>query len=127
MYKFIAAISIFVRQFVLPNPFEPLEETLSVAIGEITMPIHPIVINIFAEPFLHFITYEIVGIYYQKGEQSPAWGSFLYLLFYIVHVGLIYIISCFGFEWAAIIIVLTLYVAAHIGIHALKNRLVYYH
>lgn len=125
LYTIIAVISIIVRQFVLPNPFEPLGETFTLSIKEIVIPLNPIVANWIAEPILYAVTFAIVGIYYRKGRNNPALGSFLYLLFYAVHVGLIYIVSSFGFAWIAIIIVLVLYIAVHIVINVFRNKLNY--
>lgn len=125
LYGIIALISALVRQFVLPNPFEPLGERFTLTVSSVAITLTPDIANWIAEPILHAVTFAIVGIYYSKGENEPALGSFLYLLFYAVHVGLIHIVSSFGFDWVAIIIVLVLYVALHIGINVLKNKLAY--
>ena len=125
LYRIIAVISIFVRQFVLPNPFEPLGETFTITIKDVIVPLHPIVLNLIAEPILHTVTFAVVGIYYHKGRNNYALGSFLYLLFYVVHVGLIYIVSSFEFAWIAIIILLVLYIAVHIAINVFRNKLNY--
>lgn len=123
LYRFIAFISVLIRQFILPNPFEPLGENIPITINEIVIMLTPDLVNWIAEPILHTITFTIVGIYYKKGYNNPSVGSFLYLIFYIFHVGLIYIISCFRFSWIAVIIVLALYLALHIIINVLKNKL----
>ena len=126
MYKFygiMAVISMLVRQFLLPNPFDSLGEAYAIKIKDVVIPLHPFVINLIAEPVLHAVTFAVVGIYYHKGRHNPALGSFLYLLFYAIHVGMIYIVSSFGFSLVAIVIVAVSYVAIHIGINILKNRL----
>lgn len=125
LYSIIATISVLVRQFLLPNPFDPLGETFSVTITDIVIPLHPLVLNWLAKPVLHAVTFAIVGIYYHKGHNNPALGSFLYLLFYAIHVGMIYIVSSFGFAWIALIIVLVLYTCAHIGVNVLRNKFAY--
>lgn len=125
MYKMMAFISVLIRQFLLPNPFEALDEVFSISVLNTEIPIPAVCINWFAEPFLHTITFGIVGIYYNKGEHNPAFGSFLYLLFYSIHVGLIYLMGCFNFERIAIIAILICYVCLHFGINALKNRLTF--
>ena len=121
LYGIIATISIIIRQFVLPNPFEPLGETFTLTINKTEISLTPTVTNWIAEPFLHVVTFILAGIYYSKGQDEPAFGSFLYLLFYAIHVGLIYLISLFDFSWIAITIVLVLYITAHIGINVLRN------
>lgn len=123
LYYIIATISVLVRQFLLPNPFDPLGEAFSVTITDIVIPFHPLVLNWLAEPVLHTVIFAIVGIYYHKGRNKPTLGSFLYLLIYSIHVGLIYIISLFGFAWIALIIILVLYTFAYICINVLRYRL----
>lgn len=123
LYSIIAAISVLVRQFMLPNPFDPLGEAFAITIKDVVIPLSPILLNWLAEPVLHAVTFAIVGIYYRKGHHNPAFGSFLYLLFYAIHVGMIYIVSSFEFSLVAIVTVMVSYVAIHIGINILKNRL----
>ena len=125
LYSIIAAISILVRQFMLPNPFDPLGEAFSITIKDTVIPLPPLALNWIAESVLHAVTFAIVGIYYKKGRHNPALGSFLYLLFYTIHVGMIYIVSSFGFSWVAIVIVVISYVALHIVINISKNRMAY--
>ncbi len=125
IYGIIAAISVLVRQFVLPNPFEPLGEEFAINIKDVVIPLSPILANWIAEPFLHASAFAVTGIYYRKGHHNPALGSFLYLLFYSIHVGIIYIVSSFGFTWAAIIAAIICYIALHIGINIIKNKLTY--
>lgn len=123
LYSIIATVSVLIRQFALPNPFEPLGETFTLSIKDVSIPLTPEVANWIAEPLLHIVTFAIVGIYYKKGQHEPVFGSFLYLLFYAIHVGLIHMVSCFGFAWAAIIIIIFLYVSAHITANVLRNKL----
>ncbi len=122
MYKIIATISIFVRGFILPNPFESLGDSVSISIGSGSFPIPPFLINIIAEPILHVVTYLLVGLYYTRGVDDPSKGSLLYIILYGVHVGLLYIMGLLGFSTWAVAIVLLLYIAAHIGINILRER-----
>lgn len=126
MYKIIAFISVFIRQFVLPNPFEALDGVFPIPLFGVDFPIPAFYINWIAEPFLHVITFNIVGIYYSRSDHFPAVGSFLYLLFYSIHVGLIYLMGIFNFSWIAISIILFGYIFLHIGINILKNKLIFY-
>lgn len=109
MYAIISTISIFVRQFVLPNPFEPLGKTFVISGILLT----PVILNLLVEPLLYFLAYNVTGIYYFGRE--PALGSFLYLFFYCVHIGLIYLMSLAHFSWWAVALVLAAYVGAHIA------------
>ena len=69
MYKLIAAISILIRQFCLPNPFEALGDGLTVNIGEALILLTPRVLNLLAEPFMHAVAFAIVGLY--VSVQNP--------------------------------------------------------
>ena len=124
LYRIIAVISILIRQFLLPNPFEALGENFVISINNMDIPLTPDIANWVTEPILHTITFAVVGIYYKKGHSDPALGSVLYLVFYAVHVGLIYIICCFDFSLIAVIIIFILYSVLHIAIITLKNKLV---
>ncbi len=123
LYRLIAFISIIIRQFVLPNPFEPLGESFAITINDISIILTPDILNWITEPILHAITFAIVGLYYKRGRNNPSLGSFLYLVFYAIHVGLIYIISYFNFSCIPIIIVLVSYFALHIVIKFFKYKL----
>lgn len=122
MYSIIAALSAFIRTFYLPNPFE--------VIGDIAIPfmgtaiaIPPIVINFLAAPILHAITYGVVGLYYTRHKNSPAFGSFLYLLFFCIHVGLLYLMAMMKFALWAVLAVLVAYMLCHMFINAIRHKL----
>lgn len=68
MYKAMAAISVLIRMFILPNPFG---ETAIGFIFNVTI----------GETLLHILSYSIVGIFYNRGDFS-ALGSFMYLVAY---------------------------------------------
>lgn len=125
LYRFIAFISVLLRQFVFPNPFEPLGESFVITINDVEIPLTPDIANWIAEPVLHAVTFSIVGFYYKRGRNNPSLGSFLYLVFYATHIGIIYIISYFNFSCISIIMSLLLYFALHIIINILKNKLVH--
>ena len=123
MYSIIAWISYLVRTFCLPNPFEFLGDSFVVDILGVTITMNPFMLNfLVVSPLLHIITYAVVGLYYSRGSD-PAKGSFLYLLFYCIHAGLLYLMGLFGFASWAIALILVVYIAAHIGYNSLKNRL----
>ena len=85
LYGGISAISVIVRMFFLPNPFE--------CFGA-----RAYLYNWIAEPILHIIAYALVGLVYCKGS-FPAWGSFLYLITYAILVGVLWIFGIFNFAW----------------------------
>lgn len=121
MYKLISAISILVRQFYIPNPFDALGDGLLVNIGEIPILLSPEVLNWGAEPFMHAMTFAAVGIYYDRGS-APAFGSFLYLLFYCIHTFLLWLMSLVGFATWVVLFIVALYVGCHVGLNRLRNR-----
>lgn len=124
MYKLIALISVLIRQFYLPNPFEPLRDRVAIDMMGVSVPITPEIINWCAEGLIHFITFQIVGLYYTRRVDDPAKGSLLYLFFYVVHVGAIYLMSLFAFAPWAVIAVIVLYVAMHIGLNKFTNKFI---
>ena len=93
MYKIMMVISLIVRQFYLPNPFE----CFGVLAGTI--------INWIVEPAIHGLAYTIVGTVYTRGSFS-ALGSLLYLLTYGTITGVLALMSIFSFAWWWVIIVL---------------------
>ena len=119
VYKIIAAISVLIRQFVLPNPFEPLGEKFNVTLFNITLPLTPDIANWIAEPVLHLLAFGIAGLYYTRGYNDPAMGSFLYLLFYVIHTLILMLMSAAGFAWWAVVLLVISYIAGHIGINLL--------
>ncbi len=97
MYKIIVIISILVRQFVLPNPFECFGNSA-------------FIINLIAEPIIHAVAYGLVGLVYHRGDE-PAFGSLLYLVAYAALVGILWVLGQFAFAWWAIVGMIVLVVA----------------
>lgn len=108
MYKLVAIISLLIRNFLLPNPFE------HVVMGEL--------INLGVGLALYPITYLIVGLFYERGS-APALGSLLYLFFYAVHTGVIVLCGAFNFTTVAIAVILVLYMVILVELVLLKNKL----
>lgn len=121
LYSIIAVISVLIRQFILPNPLEPLGDVFDVTLYSITFPLTPDIANWIAEPILHLLAFGVTGIYYSRGSDEPAIGSFLYLLFYAVHTGILLLMSKAQFECWAVIGLIVLYILGHIGIKILLN------
>ena len=117
MYKFIAFISMLVRQFVLPNPFEPLSKAFGSNIDPFIISIALYAINLIAEPLLYFFTFSIVGMYYKRKLNPPFIGSFLYLFFYIIHTFILLFMSYAKFSSWAVILLIVLYIGGHIAIN----------
>ena len=88
MYGFMATISLLMRQFCLPNPFE--------CFGNMAL-----LYNWIAGLVLAPLSYALVGLVYNSGD-APALGSFLYLLTYAILTGILWILGQFSFAWWAI-------------------------
>ena len=122
MYQLIAIISVLVRNFVLPNPFEVLGENVTLNLLGMNLTFTPLTLNWCTEGILAAITGAIVGLYY-IARSNPARGSFLYLLFYCVHVGALYLMCLFHFAWWGILLTLLLYVGFHVVFNFVSNRI----
>lgn len=94
LYSIIAITSYLLRNYYFPNPFESLGVYADIA-------------NIVFEPLLFIITFFTVGLVYEKGS-FPALGSFLYLVFYGIHISIIYLIV--SNYWAHAFIAIVCYV-----------------
>lgn len=125
MYNIISTSSLIIRQLFLPNPFENLSQYYTIVIFGVDYALFPVLINLIVEPILFIITRFIVRIYYEP-RSNPPLGSFLYLLFYMIHVGLIFLAGLFGFTAWAFIIIVVFYIASHIGFHELHEKFSYW-
>ena len=108
IYGIITIISLLVRQFVLPNPFE--------CFGD-----NAVLINWIAEPIIQVVAYGIVGIFYISGS-APALGSLLFLLIYALIAGLLWVLGIFSFAWWWILIIVVAIAALICGGIWLKER-----
>ena len=114
-YNLIRFFGSLLRLFALPNPFESLPTVPTIVIFESELILSPELLNLIAEPILHAATFLVVGLYYDRGS-APAVGSFLYTLFYCIHVALLAIVSVFNFSMVAIIVVAIAYFSSHIAL-----------
>jgi hypothetical protein len=99
MYKLVSILSILVRQFLLPNPYERIfsEESTSLLFN-----------LIIGGLILHFLSYTLTGIFYNKGE-APSLGSIMYLLWYIINTAIITVAGMLiqNVYWLIIILIIT--------------------
>ena len=107
-YGIMTLISVIVRQFVLPNPFE--------CFGD-----NAVLINWIAEPVIQAVVYGIVGLFYIHGSE-PALGSLLYLLTYAIIIGLLWVLGIFSFAWWWILVIVLAVIAIICGVIWLKGR-----
>lgn len=120
IYRILATLFWFVRQFLVPNPFDALGEGIPVVLANIPIVLSPELLNWFADPIIAVLTYGVVGLYYIK-RSDPELGSILYMIFYAIHIGLLYLmLSIYPIVWLMILIggiYLGLHVTAVILIH----------
>ncbi len=108
MYKLIAGLSLLIRLFVLPNPFDSFQ--------------YGFMINIAMEPVLHAVTFGIVGFYYSR-SYAPTLGSFLYLLFYCINIGLLQLWAFLGASIIAGLIITGVYIAGIVWLAEKRNAI----
>ena len=101
MYYLVHTVSVIIRQFFVSNPFEN---------AAIEVPFGPVFFNLIIGAALVPITYMVVGIFYKR-RSSPAVGSMLFLMFYLVHNGLLVLMSKAEFNKIIIGIILVAYMA----------------
>ncbi len=85
MYILMSIVSVLVRQFCLPDPFEFLGESYFFVNWIVSFILPPIV-------------YKTVGIVYEK-NSFPFIGSFLYLLFFSIFIFLLWVMGKLNFAW----------------------------
>lgn len=108
LYGIMVLISAIVRQCFLPNPFE--------CFGN-----YAFIINFIVEPFIHILSYNLVGRVYHRGE-APALGSFLYLLCYAAITGILALMGIFSFAWWWDLIIIAAVIAVIVVIKLIINK-----
>ena len=108
LYAIIHIIGVCVRQFILPNPFEPLGSAAAI-------------VNLIVGLVMGPITYAMVGCIYHSGS-APALGSLLYLLFYAINTGAMYFV-CLACPtiWLMIFIAIAYFVVMFVALNKLRD------
>ena len=122
LYGLLSAVSLCIRHFCLPNPFDVLGEGITFVWQGTPILLAPILLNWIAELFLHPITFGVVGLYYDRGSK-PALGSILYMVFYAVHTGVLYLLCC-AYPLAFLMVLVGIgYFAMHALFIWLRNKM----
>lgn len=108
LYGIMSTLSVIVRQFYLPNPFE--------CFGD-----NAVLINWIAEPIIHAVAIALVGLVYHRGD-FPALGSLMYLITYAAITGVLSLMGVFSFAWWWILIIVVAISALICGWIWLKER-----
>ena len=103
LYGLASGLSIFVRQFVLPNPFDCFGNKAWF-------------INLVAEPVIQVVSYLLVGLVYKKGSM-PLLGSFLFLLTYAALTGFLWLLGLFQFTWWWILLMIVISTGLVFGLY----------
>lgn len=115
IYKIVSITFWVIRQFFMPNPFEALGDGIVATIGESEILLTPDMLNLIAGGVLPTITFIVVGVYYIS-KSCPAWGSILYMVFFCIHTGLLYLL-CIAYPSILLVcLILICYLALHIVI-----------
>ena len=109
MYKLISVLSLLIRQFFLPNPFECFGDSA-------------LLINWIAGIVMAPVTYLLAGLVYEKGSE-PAVGSLLYLVIYAILIGVLCVMSIFSFAWWWILILVLAFIGVVIGIRIISEKI----
>ena len=83
MYKIISALNGFIREDIMPNPFEFISD------NELIVALFTYLIG---GLILHVISFAMCGIFYDRGS-CPTLGSIGYMFFWTLNVGILMIIS----------------------------------
>jgi len=90
--------------------------------GSTPILLSPEVLNWIADPIIAAFTFVVVGLYYIS-KSDPALGSILYMFFYTLHIGLLYLIlSIYPAVWLMVLIGV-IYIGLHITVTVMKNIL----
>ena len=113
MYHIIHIISAFVRQFALPNPF------VNFFSNELDATIFNLVVG---GVILHLLAYTMTGVIYKR-RTAPSVGSALYLINYILIIGVISLVTWLVHNsWISITICSMLYILALILLNHFSNK-----
>ena len=120
-YSTLATLFWLIRQYAIPNPFEALGEGITVTIGGAPILLSPEILNWIADPIIGAFTFLVVGIYYISGS-NPTKGSILYMLFYTIHIGMLFLISSVYPTIWLIVLIAVIYLAFHVALLILKFK-----
>ena len=120
MYHILSVVLWLIRQFFIPNPFEVLGDGITIMLGNSPLLLTPDILNWIAGLVLPAFTFGTVGIYYSSGEE-PAFGSILYMVFFCIHTGILYLMSlAYPAIWL-IVLIGVVYIGLHIAVIVLKH------
>ena len=110
MYKIVSIFNGYIREEILPNPFEFISE-------------NSLLVYLFryliGGMIIHIISFSMCGIFYNRG-QCRVLGSMLYMFFYILNLGIIMLIS----RWfQSVTVICVVYLIISVCVFYLLNKL----
>ena len=124
MYGIVSLLSLLIRNFLLPNPFESFAGQ-EISAFSTKFIIEPITANWITEAILFSITFSVVGLYYKREMKMPTLGSILFFAFYCIHTGLVYLLCKLSFSVIPCLLILAIYIFVLIFIKTRINKLKY--
>lgn len=124
MYKVMVLISVFIRQYMIPNPFQILGDEVTIMVNHNTWRISTVMLNLFAELLIFWCTRIVVKLYYDNSSEAVV-GSFLYLIFYCIHIFILYLFAVVQFNVFVMTGILTLYVSMHVWLRFSRNSILW--
>ena len=115
-YIWVSLIGIIVRYVALGFLCKTLVANLGITWG-VLISIGAFILNLFIEFPLYKFTYFETGIFYSSGYNAIL-GSILYLVFYIVNCGILFIVQWFYYSWIYYVSVAT-YIILILGIRGI--------
>lgn len=124
MYIVIMILSVCMRTFYLPNPFEVFGNNIMIPFGDFYFPLPTNYINILYGSFIIApIAFAATSRYYHKGIDHPAKGSCIFLGFYMIYNHMTVLASRAQFEEWVIAVLIATYIVLHISINKIINIL----
>lgn len=110
MYQFISMFNSFLREEILPNPFESILNSEVLGI---------LILALFGGGLLHIISFNMCGIFYNRGD-APVLGSIGYMVCYCINV---WFLLKLGQWFNNIYLIFIIYLLGVIGIFSLLNKI----
>lgn len=124
MYRTMVLISVFVRQYIIPNLFQVLGDEVTIMVNDNPWRVSTVVLNLFAELLVLWSTRIVVKLYYDNSSEAVV-GSFLYLLFYCIHIFILHLFALVQFNVFVMAGILVLYVGMHVWLRFSRNSILW--
>ena len=121
IFKIVSVVFWFIRQFLMPNPFDVLGYGIVATIGKSEILLTPDLLNWIVGGILPLFTFLIVRMYYARGS-CPAIGSILYMFFFCLHIFILHLLSLAYPSTILIVLIVLIYFLLHVLVHIMKDE-----